>query len=152
MGTVAVIAAAFHPVLLQWYVQLVLNVRYLRVDTSSRSQHPWHSYTALELLRSSRGVHSCRLAAHSHSTYYPPRDDSRNTALAPLELYWVIPENTFHVQTCAVHVCLGMHERCRVYTFSPDVGPRLEKTCMREWCTHGIAFSQDLATGVKKMA
>jgi hypothetical protein len=43
-----------------------------------------------------------------------------------------------------------MHERCRVYTFSPDVGPRLEKTCMREWCTHGITFSQDLAAGVKK--
>jgi hypothetical protein len=42
-----------------------------------------------------------------------------------------------------------MHERCRVYTISPDVGQRLEKSCTHEWCTHGKAFSHYLAGGQK---
>jgi hypothetical protein len=43
-----------------------------------------------------------------------------------------------------------MHEQRAVYTISPDVGQRLEKSCMHERCAHELAFFQDLAGGQRR--
>ncbi len=68
-----------------------------------------------------------------------------------LVLYWVKPENMFALHVCAVDVCLDKHPWLAVYTFSQDVGQRLEKTCKQLGCAHQLAFFPRLGQRIKKM-
>ncbi len=67
-----------------------------------------------------------------------------------LPVQWVKPENTIHVQTCAVHACLDIHERHRVYMISLDVGQRPEKSCMHERFAHGLTLFTRFGQWIKK--
>ncbi len=63
---------------------------------------------------------------------------------------WVKPENAFVLHVCAVDVCLDMHQRRAVYTFAPDVGQRLEQTCIQLGCAHELAFFPRFGRWIKK--
>ncbi len=85
--------------------------------------------------------------SHCFSLYILAIGDRRRE----LELeYWVKPENTIHVQTCAVHACLDIQNGV-VYT-------RFLRTLANVWrnrvCMKGVhmdwLFLQDLAGGSKR--
>jgi hypothetical protein len=65
-------------------------------------------------------------------------------------VFWVKPENAFVLQVCAVDVCLDMHQRCAVYTFSPDVGQCLEKMCIQLGCAHELTFFPRFGRWIEK--